>query len=89
MRLSGRDLKSVIGPPKHTHPIEEVAGLPGVLEKKLDTSGGTVSDDLRVEGYTHVKSLRVDEYLEVPELKYNRITATGNEFWVKDGGTAE
>jgi hypothetical protein len=89
LRLSGKDLKGVIGTPKHTHPIEEVDGLPGVLEKKLDTTGGTVTGDLRVEGDTHVKNIRVDEYLEVPELKYNRITATGNEFWVTDGGTVD
>jgi hypothetical protein len=89
LRLSGKDLKEVIGTPKHTHPVEEVDGLPGVLEKKLDTTGGTVTGDLRVEGDTHVKNIRVDEYLEVPELKYNRITATGNEFWVTDGGTVD
>lgn len=89
MKLSGKELKGVIGTPKHTHPIEEVDGLPGVLEKKLDTTGGTITGNLRVEGDTHVKNLRVDEYLEVPELKYNRITATGNEFWVTDGGTVD
>jgi hypothetical protein len=89
LRLSGKDLKAAIGTPKHTHPIEEVDGLPGMLEKKLDTSGGTITGDLHVEGDTHVKNLRVDEYLEVPELKYNRITATGNEFWVTDGGTVD
>ena len=75
--------------PKHTHAIEEVTGLPGELEKKLDKAGGTMTCDLRVEGDTHVRNLRVDEYLEVPELKYNRITATGNEFWVTDGGTVD
>ena len=86
MKLSGKDLKQAVGTPKHTHPVEEVAGLPGELEKKLDRTGGTVTGDLRVEGDTHVKNLRVDEYLEVPEMKYNRITATGNEFWITDGG---
>lgn len=60
-----------------------------MLEKKLDTTGGTITGNLRVEGDTHVKNLRVDEYLEVPELKYNRITATGIEFWVADGGTID
>ena len=80
LRLSGKDLKQVIGTPKHTHPVEEVDGLPGVLEKKLDTTGSTITGDLHVEGDTHVRNIRVDEYLEVPELKYNRITATGNEF---------
>jgi hypothetical protein len=89
MRLSGSDLKEVIGMPGHTHSIEDVNGLPGELEKKLDTAGGRITGDLRVEGDTHVRNLRVDEYLEVPELKYNRITATGNEFWVTDGGTVD
>lgn len=87
LRLSGREMKAAIGTPKHTHAIEEVTGLPGELEKKLDKTGGTMTGDLRIEGDTHVRNLRVDEYLEVPELKYNRITATGNEFWVTDGGT--
>lgn len=82
-------MKAAIGTPKHTHAIEEVTGLPGELEKKLDKAGGTMTCDLRVEGDTHVRNLRVDEYLEVPELKYNRITATGNEFWVTDGGTVD
>lgn len=89
LRLSGREMKAAIGTPKHTHSIEEVTGLPGELEKKLDKTGGTMTGDLRVEGNTHVRNLRVDEYLEVPELKYNRITATGNEFWVTDGGTVD
>lgn len=89
LRLSGREMKAAIGTPKHTHSIEEVTGLPGELEKKLDKTGGTMTGDLRVEGDTHVRNLRVDEYLEVPELKYNRITATGNEFWVTDGGTVD
>ena len=39
MRLSGKEVKKAIGTAKHTHPIEEVDGLPGVLEKKLDTTG--------------------------------------------------
>lgn len=89
LRLSGQEMKAAIGTPKHTHSIEEVTGLPGELEKKLDKTGGTITGDLRVEGNTHVRNLRVDEYLEVPELKYNRITATGNEFWVTDGGTVD
>ena len=89
LRLSGREMKAAIGTPKHTHAIEEVTGLPGELEKKLDKTGGTMTGDLRIEGDTHVRNLRVDEYLEVPELKYNRITATGNEFWVTDGGTVD
>lgn len=89
LRLSGREMKAAIGTPKHTHSIEEVTELPGELEKKLNKTGGTITGDLRVEGNTHVRNLRVDEYLEVPELKYNRITATGNEFWVTDGGTVD
>lgn len=48
-----------------------------------------MTGDLRVEGNMHVRNLRVDEYLEVPELKYNRITATGNEFWVTNGGMVD
>lgn len=89
LRLSGREMKAAIGTPKHTHAIEEVTGLPGELERKLAKTGGTMTGDLRVEGDTHVRNLHVAAYLEVPELKYNRITATGNEFWVTDGGTVD
>lgn len=89
LRLSGREMKAAIGTPKHTHAIEEVTGLPGELERKLAKTGGTMTGDLRVEGDTHVRNLHVVAYLEVPEPKYNRITATGNEFWVTDGGTVD
>ena len=84
LRLSNREMKAAIGTPKHTHAIEEVTGLPGELEKKLDKTGGTMTGDLRIEGNTHVRNLRVDEYLEVPELKYNRIPTTESEFWVTE-----
>lgn len=56
LRLSGREMKAAIGTPKHTHSIEEVTGLPGELEKKLDKTGGTITGDLRVEGDTHVRN---------------------------------
>lgn len=89
VRISGKKLKETIGLQRHTHPIEEVNGLPGELEKKLDKTGGTMTGDLRVEGNARMRNLRIDEYLEVPELKYNRITATGNEFWVTDAGIVD
>lgn len=81
LKVSGAELKEAVGVQKHTHPIEDVDGLTGALEKKLNKAGGTISRDLQVEGNARIKSLQVDEYLEVPELKYNRITATGNELW--------
>lgn len=64
-------------------------GLPGELEKKFNKAGGTITGDLRVDGNARMKNLSIDEYLEVPELKYNRITATGNDFWVTDAGVID
>ena len=89
LKISGAELKDAVGTKKHIHPLEEVDGLPGELEKKLNRSGGTMSGDLRVDGHSSMKSLSVDEYLEVPELKYNRITATGNEMWITDAGVID
>lgn len=89
LKVSGAELKKAIGTEKHIHPLEEVDGLPGELEKKFDKAGGTVTGDLRVTGNARMKNLSIEEYLEVPELKYNRITATGNEFWVTDAGVID
>lgn len=81
LKMLGAELKKAIGTEKHIHPLEEVDGLPGELEKKFDKAGGTVTGDMRITGNARMKT-SIEEYLEVPELKYNRITATGNEFWV-------
>lgn len=89
LKVSGAELKKAIGTEKHIHPLEEVDGLPGELEKKFDKAGGTVTGDLHVTGNARMKNLSIEEYLEVPELKYNRITATGNEFWVTDAGVID
>lgn len=89
LKLSGAELKEAVGVQAHGHSIAEVEELQTALDRKLDKSGGTITGDLKVEGYARVKSLQVDEYLEVPELKYNRITATGGELWVTDAGTID
>lgn len=89
LKVSGAELKKAIGTEKHIHPLEEVDSLPGELEKKFDKAGGTVTGDMRVMGNARMKNLSIEEYLEVPELKYNRITATGNEFWVTDAGVID
>ena len=89
LKVSGEELKKAIGAQKHIYPLEEVDGLPGELEKKLNKAGGTISGDLRVNGNTSMKSLSIDEYLEVPEIKYNRVTATGNELWITDAGVID
>lgn len=89
LKVSGAELKKAIGTEKHIHPLEEVDGLPGDLEKKFDKAGGTVTGDMRVMGNARMKNLSIEEYLEVPELKYNRLTATGNEFWVTDAGVID
>ncbi len=89
LKVSGAELKKAIGTEKHIHPLEEVDGLSGELEKKFDKTGGTITGDMRVTGNARMKNLSIEEYLEVPELKYNRITATGNEFWVTDAGVID
>lgn len=89
LKVSGAELKKAIGTEKHIHPLEEVDGLPGELEKKFDKAGGTVTGDMRVMGNARMKNLSIEEYLEVPELKYNLITSTGNEFWVTDAGVID
>lgn len=89
LKVSGQALKKALGVQRHIHPIEEVDGLPGELDKKFDKKGGTVSGHTRVVGNLRAQSITVEEYLEVPELKYNRITATGNEVWVTDSGVID
>lgn len=89
LKLSGKELKRAVGVQEHTHEIGEVNNLQSELDKKFDSQGGTVSGDIRVEGDASLKSLSVDEYLEVPELKYNRVTATGGEFWITDAGVID
>ena len=82
--LTGAELKAAVGLKEHTHPLEDVDGLVGELEKKLDKAGGTISGDLVVRGETRLRNLVIEEYLSTPELRYNRITATGNELWATD-----
>lgn len=37
------------------------------------------------EGDGEMRSLFIREWLEMPELRYNRVTVTGDEFWVATG----
>lgn len=55
LKVSGAELKKVIGTEKHIHPLEEVNGLPGELEKKFDRAGGTIIGDLRVDGNAQIE----------------------------------
>ncbi len=87
--LTGSELKAAVGLQAHTHALEDVDGLVGELEKRLQTAGGTITGDLRVIGEARFKSLEIDEYLSVPELRYNRITATGNELWATDAAIVD
>lgn len=82
--LTGAELKAAVGMRQHTHQLEDINGLVGELEKKLNKAGDTITGDLVVLGQARFKSLQIDEYLSVPELRYNRITATGNELWAAD-----
>ena len=52
--LSGAELKAAVGLKEHTHPLEDVDGLVGELEKKLNKEGGTISGDLVEIGRAHV-----------------------------------
>lgn len=87
--LSGAELKAAVGMQQHTHPLEDINGLVGELEKKLNKAGDTITGDLVVLGEARFKSLQIDEYLSVPQLRYNRITATGNELWATDAAIVD
>ena len=41
------------------------------------------------EGDGEMRSLYLREWLETPELRYNRVTVTGDEFWVATGVKAD
>ena len=41
------------------------------------------------EGDGEMRSLFLREWLETPELRYNRVTVTGDEFWVATGVKAD
>ncbi len=87
--LTGGELKAAVGMQKHIHPLEDIDGLVGELEKKLNKAGDTMTGDLVVLGQARFRSLQIDEYLSVPELRYNRITATGNELWATDAAIVD
>lgn len=66
MKVSGKEIKSVMAPKKHTHAVSEITGLSGELDKKVDKKGGTISGDLSVMGDTYLRRLHLEEFLEVP-----------------------
>lgn len=50
MKGSGKEIKGVMAPKRHTHVVSDITGLSGELDKKLDKKGGTISGDLSVMG---------------------------------------
>ena len=72
MKVSGKEIKGVMAPKKHTHAVSDITGLSGELDKKLDKKGGSISGDLSVMGDTYLRRLHLEEFLEVPEYRYNR-----------------
>ena len=86
MKVSGKEIKGVMAPKRHTHPMADVTGLAGELDKKLDKKGGTIAGDLSVLGDTYLQRLHLEEFLEVPEYRYNRIETVVGDKWSAPGG---
>ena len=86
MKVSGREIKSVMAPKRHTHAVSDVTGLTGELDKKLDKKGGAITGDLSVMGDTYLRRLHLEEFLEVPEYSYNRIETLVGDKWSAPGG---
>ena len=85
MKVSGKDVKSVMSPKQHTHTLSDVSGLTGELEKKLDKKGGAITGDLSVMGDTYLRRLHLEEFLEVPEYRYNRVETLVGDKWSAPG----
>lgn len=85
MKVSGAEMKSVMAPKKHTHAVGEITGLSGMLDKKLDKTGGTITGDLDVMGALKARTIQVEEFLEIPEYHYNRIETTVGDKWSAPG----
>lgn len=85
MKVSGKDVKSVMSPKQHTHALSDVSGLTGELEKKLDKKGGTITGDLSVMGDIYLRRLHLEEFLEVPEYRYNRVETLVGDKWSAPG----
>lgn len=85
MKVSGKDVKSVMSPKQHTHALSDVSGLTGELEKKLDKKGGAIAGNLSVMGDTYLRRLHLEEFLEVPEYRYNRVETLVGDKWSAPG----
>ncbi len=59
MKVSGKEIKGVMAPKKHTHAVSDITGLSGELDKKLDKKGGSISGDLSVMGDTYLRRLHL------------------------------
>lgn len=86
MKVSGAEIKGVMAPKKHTHPVADITGLTGEIDKKLDKKGGTITGDLSVMGDAYVRRLHLEEFLEVPEYQYNRVETVVGDKWSAPGG---
>lgn len=86
MKVSGKEIKGVMAPKKHTHAVSDVTALTGELDKKLDKKGGAITGDLSVMGDTYLRRLHLEEFLEVPEYRYNRIETVVGDKWSAPGG---
>lgn len=86
MKVSGKEIKGVMAPKKHTHAVADVTGLSGELDKKLDKKGGAITGDLSVLGTTYLRRLQLEESLEVPEYRYNRVETIVGDKWSAPGG---
>lgn len=85
MKVSGKEIKGVMAPKRHSHTMADVTGLTGELDKKLDKKGGTITGNVAVMGDTYLRRLHLEEFLEVPEYRYNRVETVVGDKWSAPG----
>lgn len=90
MKVSGKEIKGIMALKQHIHALDDVSGLTGELEKKLDKKGGAITGDLSVMGDTYLRRLHLEEFLEVPEYRYNRVeTLVGDKWSARDAALSQ
>ena len=77
MKVSGKEIKGVMAPKKHTHAVSDITGLSGELDKKLDKKGGSISGDLSVMGDTYLRRLHLEEFPNTATTASKRSSAIG------------
>lgn len=84
MKVSGKEIKGVMAPKRHTHAVSDVTGLTGELETRQERRRDH-GRPLR-HGRHLPERLHLEESLEVPEYSYNRIETLVGDKWSAPGG---